>query len=326
MKIVRGIQNLNIKTPTAVTIGIFDGVHRGHQKILRQLKKYSRAIKGKSCVVTFKPHPLKVLKPRMTPPMLISSEHKLRLLEAEGVNIAVIINFTDDFAAMTPARFAKDILKKKLNTKELLVGENFVLGKGRSGDVKHLKRIGPRFGFNISVIKPLKSGNRVVSSTLIRKLIMSGDLKKARQLLGRDVSVLGTVVKGSMRGRTIGFPTANVDPHHEAIPPSGVYIVKAKLEGKQYRGILNIGFRPTFHPAPTRRGWVHAVRNESEPVIEVHIFDFNKPIYGREMEIIFLKKIRDEKKFNNKLELIARVKRDTAIAKEYFKKAIYKCG
>jgi riboflavin kinase / FMN adenylyltransferase len=321
MKVIRGIRNLKIKASTVVTVGIFDGVHRGHQKILRELKRYAKAINGKSCVVTFEPHPLKVLKPHRTPPMLISAEHKMRLLETGGISIAAVINFTRDFAAMTPVHFAEDVLKNRLNAKELLIGEDFVLGKGRSGNVKNLKRIGRRIGFSVRVIKPLKSGGRVISSTLIRKQIMSGDLKSARQLLGRDVSVLGTVVRGSGRGRTIGFPTANVDPHHEAIPPSGVYVVKARLGGKQYRGILNIGFRPTFHPAVARRGRADHVKKENESVIEVHIFDFDKPIYGRHIEVIFLKKIRSEKKFKSKLELIARVKRDMTVAKNYFKRA-----
>ena len=311
MEIIRGIRNRSIKGPTAVTVGIFDGVHRGHKKILRQLKKRAGAIKGKSCVVTFEPHPLKVLRPHGTPPLLVSPQHKMKLLEAEGVDIAVIINFTRDFAVMTPADFAKDVLNKKLNAKELLVGENFVLGKGRSGDAKYLKRLGRQLGFNVRPVKPLKSGNEVVSSTLIRKLIMSGDLERAKRLLGRNVSVLGTVVRGAKRGRVIGFPTANIDPHHEATPPSGVYIVKVKLGGRQYRGVLNIGFRPTFHDA----------RKESEPVIEVHIFDFNKLIYGRDMEIVFLKKIRSEKKFEDEMKLAARIKKDMAIAKNYFQEA-----
>ncbi|MDD5681209.1 MAG: bifunctional riboflavin kinase/FAD synthetase [Candidatus Omnitrophica bacterium] len=311
MKIIRGVQSLKMRGPAAVTVGIFDGVHRGHQKILRELKKYSRAINGKSCVITFEPHPLKVLEPHRTPPTLISPEHKMRLLEAEGVDLAVVINFTKDFAAMTPAYFAGEVLKKSLNTKELLVGEDFVLGKDRSGSVGHLREIGRRLKFNVRAVKPLKSGTNVISSTLIRKLIMSGDIRKAGQMLGRDVSVLGTVVRGSRRGRTIGFPTANIDPHHEAIPPSGVYIVKVKLEGRLYRGLLNIGFRPTLQ----------SVRKGKEPVIEVYIFGFDKVIYGRNIEVMFLKKIRDEKKFKDQSKLIARIEKDMTIAGNYFRKA-----
>ncbi len=310
MKIIRGIKNLKIKSPTAVTIGIFDGIHKGHRKVLKELKKYSRIIKGKSCVITFMPHPMKVLMPKMTPPAVISPAHKMRLLEAEGIDIVLVINFTKSFAAVTPLRFANDVLKK-LNTKVLLIGDNFVLGRDRSGNVQHLKDIGKRLGFKVVSVPPLMSGKKIISSTLVRKLIMSGDFIKAKKLLGRYVSVLGTVCKGAERGRTIGFPTANINPHHEAIPPSGVYIVKARLDGKQYRGILNIGSRPTFYPR----------KKDAEPVIEAHIFDFNKPIYGRDMEISFLKKIRDEKNFGDKHKLAIRVGKDAAIAKRYFAKA-----
>ncbi len=310
MKIIRSVKKIRTKSPAAVTVGIFDGVHRGHRKILRELIKCARRIKGKSCVVTFEPHPIKVLKPRGALPMLASSEHKMRLLEEEGVDVTAIIKFTPDFASMTPMRFAEDILRKRLNTKILLIGEDFVLGKGRSGNAESLKKIGRRLGFSLRIIKPLRSGSSVISSTMIRGLIMSGAIKKAGRLLGREVSVLGTVVKGSRRGRVIGFPTANVDPHHEAIPPRGVYIVKARIDGRVYRAILNIGFRPTFY----------AVNKKSEPVIEAHIFNFNKPIYGRDIEIIFLKRIRDEKKFTDKRKMAARVKKDIAAARKYFSK------
>lgn len=319
MRIIRGIKNLKVKGPTAVTIGIFDGVHKGHRKILKELKKYSRIMKGKSCVITFEPHPLKILTPKESPPSLISTAHKMRLLEANGVGAALVINFTKYFSKTAPSRFAEEILKKRLNAKLLLVGEDFVLGKGRSGDVRHLKEIGVRFGFNVRSVKSLKSNGRVISSTLIRRLIMSGRLAEAKKLLGRDVAVLGTVGKGARRGREIGFPTANIDPHHEAVPPSGVYMVRAKFGGRSYNGVVNIGFCPTFHPASARGRGVHSHRKYAEPVIEAHIFDFDGNIYGRDMEIIFLKKIRDEKKFGGPRELAMRIEKDMAVARKYFK-------
>jgi len=308
MRIIYGIKDLEVKGPTAVTIGIFDGVHKGHRKVLKELKRQSRIINGKSCVVTFEPHPMKVLMPKKAPPAVISGVHKMRLLESEGVDIVLIINFTKEFAAITPLRFAKDVLKDRLNAKVLLVGENFVLGKGRAGNVRNLKKIGRRLGFSVQAVKPLRSVGQVISSTLIRKLIMSGRLEKARRLLGRNVSVLGTVVRGSSRGRTIGFPTANIDPHHEAIPPSGVYIVKVRLADRKYRGILNIGFRPTFM----------GMGYQKEPTIEVHIFGFNESIYGKEIEVIFLKRIRHERKFSNKKHLLSRIMEDISVAKKYF--------
>ena len=310
MKIIYGIKNLNIKQPTVVTIGIFDGIHRGHKKILDSLTKRSRAARAKSCVLTFDPHPSRILHPHRTPPMLISTKHKLNLLAAEGVDIAVLLNFTKGFAGVSPTRFVKDILVGRMKVKELLIGENFSFGRNRSGTVKNLKRLGQRFGFKVHTVLSLKSGGRVISSTLIRGLIMSGNLNEAKRLMGREISMLGTVTKGTKRGRILGFPTANLDLHHEAIPPSGVYIVEVKVGEKKYRGILNIGFRPTFGK----------VKDTAEPTVEAHIFNFHKSIYGRDIEIIFLKRIRSERPFKNKEHLLSRIKNDASIARRYFKK------
>ncbi len=313
MRIIYGVKSLKIKEPIAATIGIFDGIHRGHRKILGQLKKRARSIRGKSCVLTFDPHPAKVLRPHKTPPMLISTKHKLNLIAAEGVDIAVLINFTKSFANINPTRFVKEMLVKRMNVKELLVGEEFSFGRNKSGDVERLRKLGKRFGFKVHSISPLKQRKKIISSTLIRKLIMSGRLNEAKKLLGRDISILGTVTKGARRGRTLGFPTANLDLHHEAIPPSGIYIVKVRLKNKEYRGILNIGFRPTF--SRTTR--------EREPTVEVHIFDLRKSIYEKDIEVVFLKRIRRERKFKNKDHLCSRIERDIDIAKRYFKSLDY---
>ena len=319
MRIIYGIKNLKIKKPIAATIGIFDGIHRGHKKILGQLKKRAKSIKGKSCVLTFDPHPAKVLHSHKTPPMLISTKHKLNLLAAEGIDITVLINFTKGFADINPTSFVKEMLVKRMNVKELLVGKRFSFGRNKSGNVKRLRKLGERFSFKVHSISPLKEGKKIISSTLIRKLIMSGRLSEAKKLLGRDISILGTVTKGARRGRTLGFPTANLNLHHEAIPPSGVYIVKAKLENKKYRGILNIGFRPTFTPLDSKHlTGLSGTGGEKEPTTEVHIFGLRKSIYGKDIEVIFLKKIRRERKFKNKEHLLSRINKDIDIAKRYF--------
>ena len=308
MKIIRGIKSLKIQEPVALTIGIFDGVHRGHKRILSNLKKSAAGINGKSCVLTFDSHPAKVLHPHKTPPMLVSAKHKLNLLAAEGIDIAVLLSFTKKFAAIKPARFVEDILVKRMNVKELLVGEGFLFGRRRTGDIKELRKLGNRFGLKVRAIRSLKSGKSVISSTLIRNLIMSGRLNEAGRLLGREVAILGTVTRGARRGRILGFPTANLDLHHEAIPPSGVYMVKVRLKNREYRGILNIGFRPTFN------------RDEREPTVEVHIFNFRRSIYGKDIEVVFLKRIRREHRFKNKKHLLSRIGKDIGITKRYFKK------
>ena len=242
--------------------------------------------------------------------MLISTKHKLNLLKKEGIDVTVLVSFTKKFASIDAVTFVKDILVKKINVKELLVGKNFLFGRDKKGNIDRLRKLGKTFNFNVRSISPFKEGEDVISSTLIRKLIMSGRLKKAKKMIGRDVTILGTVSAGARRGRHLGFRTANLDLHHEAIPPSGVYLVKAKLENKEYNGILNIGFRPTF----SEKG-----REEKDPTAEVHIFGFNRSIYGKDIEVIFLKRIRRERKFKNKEHLLLRINEDIGVAKKYFR-------
>lgn len=312
MEIIRGIKKLKIDKPTVATIGIFDGVHRGHKKILRLLRQRAKVVRAKSCVLTFEPHPAGILHPRRTPPMLVSTRHKLNLLASEGIDIAVLINFSKEFADINYGRFVEEVLVKRMNVKELLIGRNFLFGKNRAGSEKGLRRLAKRFRFKVHTVMPLKSKGRIISSTLIRKLIMSGRLREANALMGRDVSILGTVTKGARRGRILGFPTANLDLHHEAIPPGGVYIVRVRLDAKEHRGIVNIGFRPTFIED----------KEESESTVEVHIFNFYRSIYGKDIEVIFLRKIRRERRFKNKEHLLSQIEKDVGIAKEFFRRKV----
>jgi len=264
--------------PTVVTIGIFDGVHKGHQMILRKVMKEARKLRLKSVAVTFDPHPVKVLYPGAKIPFLISLEHRIKLIKSLGIDNCVVIKFTKEFAKLSPEEFIKYILADKLNIKALVTGEDFLFGFKEKGDARLLKRLSKVYNFKFYSVSPLKIEGERVSSTRIRKAIEKGDLKLASKLLGRPVTVLGTVVKGKAFGRKIGFPTANINPRHESIPPSGVYSVDVALEGKLYRGILNIS---------------------THNIVEVHIFNFNKNIYGKDIEVIFKQKIRNEKKFNS---------------------------
>ena len=279
------------------TIGIFDGVHRGHQKILKKLVKESKKQKRRSLVITFHPHPRKVLNPLAQTPFLISLKHRLRLIEEEGVNFCRVIKFTKSLSQMKPSEFIKNILIKKFNVKTIVVGKNFSFGYKEKGDVKFLKRMGKKYNFKVFSIDPVVSKKRFISSTRIRGEIEKGKLKDASFMLGRPVTVFGTVKKGRSIGKKIGFPTANIDPHHEAIPPSGVYAVNAKIHKALYKGVLNIGRRPTF-------------TKDIEPTIELHILNFKKDIYGKDVEVIFKKKIRDEKRFSSILALQNQIHRD----------------
>lgn len=301
MRIIRGIHSL--KHPlrgSVVTVGVFDGVHIGHRKVIKEVVARAKALSLKSVVVTFDPHPVKVLTRHVKVPSLISLQHRLELFEEMGVDIACVLAFTKALAGISPERFVQDILVGKLGAKEIYVGGNFFFGRGAKAGAGTLLRLSKRSGFKARAIEPLKMSGKVVSSSLIRDLITRGETSKASKLLGRPVSILGTVVHGAKIGRILGFPTANINPHHEAIPPGGVYAVKARLGPKLLSGILNIGTRPTFH----------IYSHELEPTIEVHLFGFNKNIYGRDMEVVFVKKIRGERKFRSKTELVEQIKRD----------------
>jgi len=284
-----------------VTIGIFDGVHIGHRRIIRKVVEEAKRINGTSVVVTFDPHPARLLDIIGAPPLLVSVRHRLSLIEAEGVDLAVVVNFSKAFASHTAEGFIKKILVSKIDAHSVIIGTGFRFGKKQRGSIKLLRSFGKKYGFFANEVRLFKHRAKAVSSTRIRSLITKGKLVESSRLLGRPVSVLGTVMRGSRRGRLLGYPTANINPHHEAIPPSGVYAVYAMHKGKRYKGILNIGVRPTFHGR-------HEV--DCEPTIEVHLINFNNKIYGQDIEVIFVRKIRDEKRFKTKEGLIKQIKID----------------
>ncbi|MFA5146357.1 MAG: riboflavin biosynthesis protein RibF [Candidatus Omnitrophota bacterium] len=305
MKIIEGTKGIKIRR-SVVTIGVFDGVHVGHVSVIRKTVARAAKMGIPSVAVTFDPHPAKVLSGRHSAPSIMSLAHRIRLICRLGVDYVVIMKFTKGLAGISPGRFAGEILRSGLGTREIYIGEDFSFGRGGSGTVSTLKFLGRDLGFMVRAVRPVRRYGRVVSSSFIRDLIIKGDLARASVLLARPVSILGTVVSGLGKGRILGFPTANIDPHHEAVPPYGVYAVRVNYGGKMFGGILNIGLRPAFFdPGPER-----------EPTIEVHIFGFNKMIYGEEIEILFVRKMRDELKFRDKASLTARIMRDAAQARK----------
>lgn len=288
---------------TIVTIGVFDGVHRAHQKIVRRVVRKARARGQSSVLITFYPHPANILNPSKKVPQLISLDHRLRLLKELGLDCVIVLRFTKKLSRMAPPAFIVKVLGK-LHASEVVVGSNFFFGRGKNGSLDDLERFSREYGYKVSRINILKIAGKAVSSTWIRSLILRGELKKASKFLLRPVSVLGTVVKGRKKGRIIGYPTANIDPHHEAVPPSGVYAVKIKLKTKTYNGLLNIGTRPTFSD------------EGRDPTIEAHILGFKKSIYGEDIEVMFVRKIRQEKRFKDVRGLRSQIKRDEAHAKK----------
>ncbi|MDO8524978.1 MAG: bifunctional riboflavin kinase/FAD synthetase [Candidatus Omnitrophota bacterium] len=305
MNTIYGLRHLKRQAKgSVVTIGVFDGVHIGHRKVIK--KAVDSAVKAKlaSIVITFDPHPAKILKSGRAAPSLISLKHRIRLIGELGADILLIVKFTKPFSKMPPEKFVENILIDKLRMKEIYLGDNFSFGNGAAGrGARILRDMSRGLGFKVTIIKPVKLNARIVSSSLIRRLILSGNLREAARLSGRPVSIFGTVVKGSGIARGLGCPTANINPHHEAIPPKGVYAVRARIGGKQFPGIVNIGFRPTFYSP-----------RDKEPTVEAHIFDFRGNLYNRDIEVEFASKIRDERKFRSSAALIRQIARDMGAA------------
>ena len=295
-----------IETPFdngCVTIGNFDGVHLGHQQLFGEVVKRAARRKGKSIVVTFDPHPLRVLRPGGI--KLISTiEQKIEQIEKVGIDILVIIPFDRDFASTSAEDFVQRILIDTIGMAELVVGYDYAFGKGRSGDTVFLKEQGAQKGFPVTVIEPFYQDKMLVSSSKIRELVHAGRMLDARKLLGRPYQIRGVVQVGKKRGGTeIGYPTANLQVNEEdLVPRIGVYVTQVICEGICYGGVLNIGYNPTF--------------GEEKLVAETHIFDFNKDIYGRPIRLNLLKFLRDERMFPGISELAEQISNDVIEAKK----------
>jgi riboflavin kinase/FMN adenylyltransferase len=285
-----------------VALGVFDGLHRGHRAILQSAVKKAQGINGTSVVLTFSPHPQKEKS-------LYSLKHRLRLISELGVDVCIVVNFSASFAKMSAVNFIAKILIKRIGCRFVYIGENFHFGRGGSGDYKLLSCWAKENKFRIKIFKVIKSNGRPISSTAIRSLIKRAEIREAERLLGRRVSVLGSVIRGSRIARVLGFPTANINPHHEVVPPPGIYAARIIFSAKQYDGICYIGSRPT-------------IGLKKNPIqIEVHIFDFNKNIYGRFMEIQFVKLIRPDKKFASLKDLSAQIRQDIISCRNILKRS-----
>ena len=306
MIIIHGINKLKDFRKPVVAIGVFDGVHRGHEKILRSVAKKAAQIHGTAMAVTFWPHP-------QDQGHLYSLEHRLRLIAECGISACVVIGFNRRFAGISAEDFIKNILVDKIHPAYIYIGRNFNFGRGGRGDSRMLEESAGVYHIGVKVFDVLKVNGRPVSSTHIRTLIRKGKLHVASELLGRPVSVLGTVVRGRAIGSKLGFPTANINPHHEIVPPSGVYAVRVFTGAKNYRGVCNIGKKPTFGAQENYRR-----RPQSHEDIEVYIIDFKGNIYGRHIEVRFMKKIRNERKYPSIPPLVAQIKRDVFTVRRLF--------
>lgn len=306
MEIIKDIENWHFRGDGIVTIGTFDGVHYGHKKILKRLNEIKTDNNQKSIVLTFSPHPRKVLFPEQSDLQILTGDgEKTRLIETEGIDILIIYPFTKEFAQIEPYKFVKEILVDKLKLKKLVIGYDHKFGKDRKGDINTFKSYAREFNFSVEEI-PVQEINEInVSSTRIRKALFEGDVRTANNYLGHNYLINGTVIRGKKLGRTIGYPTANllINDKDKLIPKNGVYFVKVNVNGLIYYGMMSIGTNPTTD-------------TDNKLKLEVNIFNFSDEIYGKVIEVSFLERIRDEEKFESIEKLINKIKSDESKCKE----------
>lgn len=306
MEVFQGIQSIQraLKNP-AITIGNFDGVHKGHQALFERVKQWARDLDGQSVVMTFNPHPIEVLFPQKPLSFITSHQKKLDLIASCGIDATIVIPFDHEFSRMTAREFVEIVLVEKIGAKAIIVGYDYRFGKGREGDIAFLKELGKQHGFEVDVVSGIRLNDTTVSSTAIRQMIVHGQVKEANRLLGRFFEVSGTVIAGRKRGVTLGFPTANIRMPALASPRTGVYVVEAEIEGKTYGGAANLGYNPTF--------------GDNELSLEVHLFDFNRDIYDKPITVRFIDRLRDERRFSGPQELVEQIRKDVDTAKQILK-------
>jgi riboflavin kinase/FMN adenylyltransferase len=287
-----------------LTIGSFDGVHVGHQAILRRVIELARQNGGTAAIMTMHPHPREVFSPDKAPNLLTSTEKKLQLFEECGIEVAFVLRFTKEIADLDRRAFVDQIVVERCHAKAIIVGHDFCFGRSAEGNFTYLSEIAPECGFTVEQIPPLRIAGERVSSTLVRERLLQGDLERVRELLGRRYSITGEVTSGRGIGRKLGFPTANVKPHHSAVPAQGVYIAEVVLDGCCYPAAINIGIAPT-------------IRHEDQ-TIEAFILDFERDILGNRIELVFHKRLRPEMKFPTYDALVEQIARDVCEAKAYF--------
>ena len=308
MPVIRALEELNQQYPNPVlTIGNFDGVHLGHRALFKLVIDRARALQGTAMVLTFEPHPIRVLTGEQGPPLITLYDQRIELIQKAGIDVVICLEFTKELAAMEPEDFVRNLLVGRIGVKELVIGYDYTFGRKARGNRDMLLALGQEYGFKVHTVsaQPGPDG-QITSSTRIRELVTSGEVEKAPALLGRYYRITGEVVRGRDRGgRLLGFPTANLRLMDELIPQMGVYAVRVIHDGASFDGVANIGYNPTFGDVGLS--------------VEVHCFDFTKEIYGATIKVDFVARVRDEKKFSGPEELADQIKRDCALAKDFLK-------
>jgi riboflavin kinase/FMN adenylyltransferase len=287
-----------------LSVGNFDGMHLGHQKILRSVVERARQTRSLAAVVTFEPHPLKVLRPGHAPPLVETLPQKLANFESVGLDAALVLRFDQALAQLSPEEFAGGILWDQLHANTILVGQNFRFGHRQAGDVSLLQEIGGRLGFAVEIVPPVNIDGQVVSSSAVRRTVAEGDVTRAARLLGRPFALTGIIERGTGRGSTIVVPTLNLKPDQELLPKTGVYATESRVRGQLYRGVTNVGFRPTFEGTHLS--------------IESHLGHFNDKLTEGSLEVRFWERLRDEQKFADAEQLLRQIAADIEHAREFF--------
>jgi riboflavin kinase / FMN adenylyltransferase len=308
MRLFHGTDNADITRPTVLTLGVFDGLHLGHQLIMRTVSERARAIGAVPTVITFDPHPRALLHPESAPPLLQTFDQKIEALGVLGIEQTIVIRFDKEFSQVRAQDFLRTVIAERLHAKEVYLGCGFAFGHGREGKIDLLRAVSQSLGFFADEVPELRLRGRRISSSRIRELLQQGRVNNARRMLGRPYGVEGMVVRGAERGAKLGFPTANLRPQNRVIPRSGVYVTATLIDGQWRRSVTNIGTRPTFESA-------------SESSVETFVMNWSGNLYGDVVRVRFLHRLREEKKFSSVDELRSQIERDVARAQEYFERA-----
>ncbi|PYS72334.1 MAG: hypothetical protein DMF69_07905 [Acidobacteria bacterium] len=308
MRLFHGTDNAGIHRPTVLTLGVFDGLHLGHQLIMETLAERAREVGAVPTVITFDPHPRAVLHPESAPPLLQTFDQKIEAFGVLGIEQTIIVRFTQEFASIRAADFLRAVVKERLQAKEVYLGKGFAFGHNREGNIELLKKLGSELGFVAGEVPEVRLRGRRVSSSKIRELLASGNVNLARRMLGRPYGVEGRVERGDERGHQLGFPTANLHPQNRVIPKNGVYVTGTLIDGQWRRSVTNIGLRPTFGQA-------------TEPSVETYVMNWDGDLYGDVIRVRFLYRLRDERKFGSIEELKSQIGRDVGRAHSYFERA-----
>jgi len=306
MRLFHGTDNAEIARPTVLTLGVFDGLHLGHQLIMRTVFERARATGSVPTVITFDPHPRAVLHPESAPPLLQTFDQKIEAFGVLGIEQAIVIRFDAEFARIRAEDFLRDVVRDRLQAREVYLGRGFAFGRNREGNIELLKAASGRLGFHADEVAEVRLRGRRISSSRIREMLAAGRVNLARRMLGRPYGVEGRVVRGDERGRTLGFPTANLHPQNRVIPRGGVYVTASLIDGAWRRSVTNVGTRPTF------------AAREAAPSVETFVMNWDGDLYGDVIRVRFLHRLRDERKFDSVSDLKTQIDKDVARAARYF--------